>query len=64
MSNLINTVYGGRLALKKTILVDFFRFGFDGSGADNFYDAGWFFLIDILNLNCILTLYHKNITLL
>ena len=24
----------------KTILCDFFRFGFDGSGADNFYDAG------------------------
>jgi hypothetical protein len=25
---------------KKAILVDFFRHGFDGSGADNFFDAG------------------------
>ncbi|CAO3644551.1 unnamed protein product [Mucor fragilis] len=25
---------------RKTILTDFFRFAFDGSGADNFYDAG------------------------
>ena len=27
-------------AARKAILVDFFRHGFDGSGADNFYDAG------------------------
>eukprot|EP00158_Paraphelidium_tribonemae_P006025 Partr_v1_DN27635_c2_g1_i1_m65344 putative Protein of unknown function (DUF2009) len=27
-------------ALKKEILSDFFRHGFDGSGADNFFDAG------------------------
>ena len=47
MSNLIETVYGGRLALKKTILADFFRFGFDGSGADNFYDAGMFFAVNV-----------------
>ncbi len=26
--------------LKKTILCDFFKHGFDGSGADNFFDAG------------------------
>ncbi|CAG8460466.1 1245_t:CDS:10 [Paraglomus occultum] len=26
--------------LKKDILVDFFRYAFDGSGADNFFDAG------------------------
>lgn len=24
----------------KSILLDFFRHAFDGSGADNFYDAG------------------------
>ena len=32
--------FGGATDLKKTILRDFFRFAFDGSGADNFYDAG------------------------
>ena len=26
--------------LKRTILTDFFRHAFDGSGADNFFDAG------------------------
>jgi len=26
--------------LRKTILVDFFRHAFDGSGADNYFDAG------------------------
>jgi hypothetical protein len=26
--------------LKKEILSDFFKHGFDGSGADNFFDAG------------------------
>lgn len=25
---------------RKTILLDFLRHGFDGSGADNFFDAG------------------------
>jgi len=40
MNNLMATVYGGRTNAKKQILADFFRFGFDGSGADNFYDAG------------------------
>eukprot|EP00559_Dactyliosolen_fragilissimus_P004779 CAMPEP_0184865140 /NCGR_PEP_ID=MMETSP0580-20130426/17097_1 /TAXON_ID=1118495 /ORGANISM="Dactyliosolen fragilissimus" /LENGTH=827 /DNA_ID=CAMNT_0027364215 /DNA_START=162 /DNA_END=2645 /DNA_ORIENTATION=+ len=32
--------FGGLEKLKKDILYDFFRSAFDGSGADNFYDAG------------------------
>jgi hypothetical protein len=32
--------FGGAQALQKTILTDFFRHAFDGSGADNFFDAG------------------------
>ncbi len=36
----IDTVFGGTEPLKKMILVDFFRHAFDGSGADNFFDAG------------------------
>eukprot|EP01130_Rhizamoeba_saxonica_P017607 TRINITY_DN8573_c0_g1_i1.p1 TRINITY_DN8573_c0_g1~~TRINITY_DN8573_c0_g1_i1.p1 ORF type:complete len:529 (-),score=120.16 TRINITY_DN8573_c0_g1_i1:65-1534(-) len=32
--------FGGKEGLVKTILCDFFRYAFDGSGADNFYDAG------------------------
>jgi hypothetical protein len=32
--------YTSAEALQKTILVDFFRHGFDGSGANNYYDAG------------------------
>jgi len=32
--------YGNIETLSKTILSDFFRHGFDGSGADNFFDAG------------------------
>lgn len=31
---------GGAETVKKEILADFFRHGFDGSGADNFFDAG------------------------
>lgn len=31
---------GGASTLLLTILSDFFRFAFDGSGADNFEDAG------------------------
>ena len=31
---------GGAEMVKKTILADFFKHGFDGSGADNFFDAG------------------------
>ena len=40
MKQHIDTSFGGCDALIKTILVDFFRHAFDGSGADNFYDAG------------------------
>lgn len=36
----IDEIFGGPVSLTKTILADFFRHGFDGSGADNFYDAG------------------------
>jgi len=32
--------FGGVKALQKLILADFFRHAFDGSGADNFFDAG------------------------
>lgn len=32
--------FGGVIAAKKKILCDFYRHAFDGSGADNFYDAG------------------------
>lgn len=34
------TQFGSVDVLLKTILTDFFRYAFDGSGADNFYDAG------------------------
>ena len=37
---LIEEQFGSVDGLIKEILVDFFRHGFDGSGADNFYDAG------------------------
>jgi len=36
----IRTVFGGPDALKMLILTDFFRSAFDGSGADNGFDAG------------------------
>ena len=36
----IDDTFGGAEKLKRTILSDFFRGGFDGSGADNFFDAG------------------------
>ncbi|RHY38081.1 hypothetical protein DYB25_008160 [Aphanomyces astaci] len=36
----VQTSFGGPDTLKKDILVDFFREAFDGSGADNFFDAG------------------------
>ncbi len=46
----IDTVFGGVETTRKDILVDFFKSAFDGSGADNFFDAGscidgmhWFF---------------------
>lgn len=36
----IQTTFGGTEKLKKDILLDFFQSAFDGSGADNFFDAG------------------------
>ena len=36
----IDTQFGSVEACQKTILADFFRHGFDGSGSDNFFDAG------------------------
>jgi hypothetical protein len=36
----IDQSFGGLEKLRKDILVDFFRHAFDGSGADNFFDAG------------------------
>jgi len=36
----IETTFGGAERLTKDILLDFFRSAFDGSGGDNFYDAG------------------------
>jgi Protein of unknown function (DUF2009). len=40
VSKLIENGFGGVEQLKKDILYDFFKSAFDGSGADNFYDAG------------------------
>lgn len=40
LKTLIDTGYGGLEKLRKDILFDFFRSAFDGSGADNFFDAG------------------------
>lgn len=37
--------YGGLEKAKKDILQDFFRYGFDGSGGDNFFDAGIIILL-------------------
>ncbi|KAF9362043.1 hypothetical protein BGX34_006770 [Mortierella sp. NVP85] len=36
----IRDTFGGVPNLRKTILCDFFRMAFDGSGADNFFSAG------------------------
>lgn len=36
----LDTTYGGVDGCRKTILTDFFRHAFDGSGADSFFDAG------------------------
>lgn len=38
--NYIDSTFGGVDKLKKDILADFYRSAFDGSGADNFFDAG------------------------
>lgn len=35
----VDEQFGGVAKLRKDILIDFFRSAFDGSGADNFYDA-------------------------
>jgi len=40
ISRWVSSTYGGVPALRKAILADFFRYAFDGSGADNFFDAG------------------------
>lgn len=40
IKKMINTGFGGFEKLRKDILYDFFKSAFDGSGADNFYDAG------------------------
>jgi hypothetical protein len=37
---MVDSGFGGVDKLTKDILYDFFRSAFDGSGADNFYDAG------------------------
>lgn len=42
---LIDTGYGGLEKLRKDILYDFFRSAFDGSGADNFFDAGRYVVV-------------------
>jgi Protein of unknown function (DUF2009) len=40
IQDMVEDGFGGRDKLRKDILYDFFRSAFDGSGADNFYDAG------------------------
>jgi len=41
MKSYLNAIGGGSArTLQRTILADFFRHAFDGSGADNFFDAG------------------------
>ena len=39
LTQYIQSEFGSTDELYRTILTDFFRHGFDGSGADNFYDA-------------------------
>ena len=36
----VDATWGGVAQLRTAILQDFFRYAFDGSGADNFFDAG------------------------
>jgi len=38
--DLISDAFGSMAALKLDVLHDFFRSAFDGSGAENYYDAG------------------------
>ncbi|KAF4722161.1 hypothetical protein FOZ62_007604, partial [Perkinsus olseni] len=38
--NYVDSTFGGVDEAKRIILQDFFKHGFDGSGADNFFDAG------------------------
>jgi hypothetical protein len=40
LANYINNTWGGPKHAKRAILQDFFKYGFDGSGADNFFEAG------------------------
>jgi hypothetical protein len=40
LKKFIEEEFGSEEQLVVDILGDFFRHGFDGSGADNFYDAG------------------------
>ena len=40
ISKFLDTTFGGVEACRKEILADFFKHAFDGSGADNFFDAG------------------------
>ena len=40
IASYIDEAFGGVDNLRKTMIADFFRHAFDGSGADNFYDAG------------------------
>lgn len=40
LATYITTGFGSPEKLKQMILFDFFRNAFDGSGADNFFDAG------------------------
>ena len=40
ISAYIDAAFGGVEAARKAILADFCRHAFDGSGADNFFDAG------------------------
>ena len=40
MPEYVTANFGSADGCKKAILTDFFRHAFDGSGADNYYDAG------------------------
>uniref|UniRef100_K3WGZ4 B box-type domain-containing protein n=1 Tax=Globisporangium ultimum (strain ATCC 200006 / CBS 805.95 / DAOM BR144) TaxID=431595 RepID=K3WGZ4_GLOUD len=40
LNKYIEKTFGGAAKLKRAILADFFREAFDGSGADNFFEAG------------------------